>query len=60
MAHAFGFRPVLRSVVLAGGNCDNGWDCGPRCLNANNVAGDADWNIGASLSYPFKLTEGLP
>ena len=46
------------AVVLAGANCNNGSKCGPRYLNANNVAGDANWNIGASLYYPNYLRGG--
>lgn len=36
------------AVAIVGGNCDNGAQCG-RYLNVNNVAGNARWNIGASL-----------
>ena len=36
------------SVPIVGGNCDNGGKCG-RYLNVNNTAGNARWNIGASL-----------
>lgn len=41
------FLPGPR-VAIVGGNCDNGGKCG-RYLNVNNVAGNARWNIGASL-----------
>lgn len=43
----------ITAVGLGGGNCDNGSKCGARCLNANNPASRANWNIGGSLSYPF-------
>lgn len=39
-------------VPIVGGNCNNGGKCG-RYVNVNNVAGNARWNIGASLSYSF-------
>lgn len=41
------------SVPLVGGNCENGSKCG-RYVNVDNVAGDAWWNIGASLYCPFR------
>lgn len=40
------------AVPIVGGNCDNGAKCG-RYLNVNNVAGNARWNIGASLILPY-------
>lgn len=33
-----------------GGNCNNGANCGAFYVNLNNDAGNANWNIGASLS----------
>lgn len=45
------------AVAIVGGNCDNGAQCG-RYLNVNNVAGNARWNIGASLYLP--LMYGIP
>lgn len=39
-----------------GGNCNNGANCGAFYVNLNNDAGNANWNIGASLSV---LTWGL-
>ena len=30
------------------GNCNNGLIDGPRCLNLNNDAGNANWNIGSA------------
>lgn len=47
-------------VVLRGGNCNNGSKCGARYLNANNDAAVANWNIGASLSYPFNSRGHCP
>lgn len=44
----------LLAVPLVGGNCNNGAKCG-RYVNVNNVAGNARWNIGASLLLPFRL-----
>lgn len=41
-------------MAIVGGNCDNGSKCG-RYLNVNNVAGNARWNIGASLICPYIL-----
>ena len=29
-------------------NCNNGLIAGPRCVNLNNEAGNANWNIGAA------------
>nr|DAP78226.1 MAG TPA: hypothetical protein [Caudoviricetes sp.] len=37
------------AVSLAFGNCNNGLNAGPRTRNLNNVAGNANWNIGAAL-----------
>lgn len=42
-----------RPACLRGGYLNNGSRCGPRYLNADYEADDWDWNIGASLSYPF-------
>jgi len=36
---------------MAGGNLNNGLNCGPLYWNWNNTAGNANWNRGASLSY---------
>ena len=36
------------SVAIAGGNSNNGFKCGARYLNVNNLASKANWNIGAS------------
>nr|DAG66899.1 MAG TPA: hypothetical protein [Caudoviricetes sp.] len=30
------------------GNCNNGTNTGPRCINLNNDAGNANWNIGSA------------
>jgi len=46
------FSPSPPAVPIVGGNCDNGAKCG-RYLNVNNVAGNANWNIGASLLLPL-------
>ena len=35
-------------VAIAGGNCNNGSNCGFRYVNVNNEAGNSNWNIGAS------------
>jgi hypothetical protein len=40
-------------VPIVGGNCNNDAKCGARYLNCNNAASNANWNIGASLTYPF-------
>lgn len=39
----------ITAVALVGGGCDNGDFCGVDCLILNNSAGDAYWNIGASV-----------
>lgn len=39
------------AVALAGGNCNNGANCGASCVTLNNTAGNANWNYGASPSY---------
>lgn len=54
-----GARPVPPAVCLRGGNCNNGAKCGARCLNANNAASRANWNIGGSPTYPFTVTGAL-
>ena len=41
------------AVALRFGNCNNGRNGGPRARNWNNVAGNANWNIGAAFIYPF-------
>jgi len=46
------FSPSPPAVPIVGGNCDNGAKSG-RYLNVNNVAGNANWNIGASLLLPL-------
>lgn len=51
---------VPAAVCLRGGNCNNGSKCGARCLNANNVAARANWNIGGSPSYPFNWGDCAP
>ena len=38
----------LRRVGLRFGNCNNDLTDGPRCLNLNNDAANANWNIGAA------------
>lgn len=38
----------LRRVGLRFGNCNNDLIDGPRCLNLNNDAANANWNIGAA------------
>lgn len=40
----------ITAVCLAGARCGDGWGCGPRALDATNVAGGAWWAVGASLS----------
>ena len=42
------YNPAIVSVPIVGGDCNNGGLCG-RYLHVNNVAGNAGWNIGASL-----------
>lgn len=37
------------AVALRFGNCNNGLNAGPRALNLNNTAGNANWNIGAAM-----------
>ena len=39
----------LSLAFLAGGNCNNGAHVGADYLNLNNDAGNANWNIGASI-----------
>lgn len=53
------YNPAIVAVAIVGGNCDNGAQCG-RYLNVNNVAGNARWNIGASLYLPlmYGITAG--
>ena len=46
-------------MPIVGGNCDNGSKCG-RYLNVNNVAGNARWNIGASLFLPLSYNGTSP
>ena len=46
------FWSFAPAVPIVGGNCDNGAKCG-RYLNVNTVAGNANWNIGASLYLPL-------
>ena len=41
----------VTSVPLRGGNADNGVQCGVAYVNLNNTAGNANWNIRASLTY---------
>ena len=36
-----------------GGNSNNDAQCGAFYLNLNNTASNANWNIGASQSYPI-------
>ena len=43
----------ITAVALRFGNCNNGRNDGPRARNWNNVAGNANWNIGAAFIYPF-------
>lgn len=52
------FLPWSACVPIVGGNCDNGSKCG-RYLNVNNTAGNARWNIGASLILALSFTEYL-
>lgn len=41
---------TMRVVCLRGGNCDNGSQCGSRCLVAHTDAAAAGWPFGGSLS----------
>lgn len=45
----FYYNGSIVAVVLSGGNCSNGTNCGSY-LGLSNSAGDANWSIGASLS----------
>ena len=40
-------------VPIRGGNSNNGAIDGASAVNLNNDASNANWNIGASLSYSF-------
>ena len=39
--------------ALYGGRCDNGTNCGTSYLNVNNTPENANWNVGACLSFCF-------
>ena len=41
----------MLAVVLRFANCNNGSNAGVSALNLNNSAGDANWNISASVIY---------
>ena len=43
----------ITAVALRFGPCHSGRNDGPRARNWNNVAGNANWNIGAAFIYPF-------
>lgn len=58
MDRAIRGSPPARSVPIVGGDCNNGSRCGARYLNVNNAASIANWNVGASLSYPFMIYGG--
>nr|DAW26812.1 MAG TPA: hypothetical protein [Caudoviricetes sp.] len=36
----------MRSVVISGGNVNNGTNSGPFNRNCNNSATNSNWNIG--------------
>lgn len=43
-----------RSVVISGGNVNNGTNAGPFNRNCNNGAGNLNWNIsGRPLCYTY-------
>ena len=44
------FNNAITSVPLRGGRAASGVKCGVASVNLNSAAGDADWNVGASLS----------
>lgn len=45
--------PTCARVPLRGGNSNNGVKDGAFYVNLNNDASNANWNIGASLTYPI-------
>ena len=45
---------LLRAVAIRFGNCNNGLQDGGRCMNVNNTATNANWNIGSACFYPRK------
>lgn len=48
----YGFPSATR-VPIRGGNSNNGANCGVSYANLNNDASNANWNIGAALTYPI-------
>lgn len=45
------FNIAIIAFALVGGSLNHGRPCGAFFVNLNAVAGNAGWNIGASLSY---------
>ena len=45
----FWWNDAITAVARVGGICANGADCGADCVNLNNSASFASWNIGASI-----------
>lgn len=43
------FNNAAVCVALVGGSCSHGLRVGADCLNLNNGAGSAGWNVGASV-----------
>lgn len=43
------FAKCFKKAIF-GGNSNNGSNCGAFYLNVNNLASNANWNIGVSLS----------
>lgn len=49
--------PSVGAVGIRFGNCNNGLNDGPRALNLNNTATNANWNIGsAKLLFIGRIT----
>ncbi|MBS6194258.1 MAG: hypothetical protein KH828_01575 [Clostridiales bacterium] len=45
----FSHNDEITAVALVGGYCNVGANCGAGCLGLSNSAGDAHWNVGASV-----------
>ena len=50
----FWWNAGITAVALVGGNCSNGESCGADYLILNSSAGNAGWNIGASVFFSYR------
>lgn len=46
---------IKEDWAIVGGNCDNDLHVGVLYSNVNNLPSNANWNIGAALSYLLSI-----